>query len=96
MTANDSLALQTSELRQAVTDGRYADAERLLPAYTRAAAQLHNPEAAAGARDLIEWARKLALARKAEIAAQVASLRARRCGYVRRPARQAHTWELQG
>jgi hypothetical protein len=96
MIADDRLAVPAAELRRAVAEGRYADAERLLPAYTHAVAQLHNAEAAAEAGDLIEWARKLALARKAEIAAQVASLPAKRCGYVSRPVRPAHTWELEG
>jgi hypothetical protein len=94
MTAGPGVAAAAAALRQAVIEGRYADAERLLTGYTSAVAELRSPDAAAEACRLIDWARKLTLSRRKAAGASLAALPARRYGSVR--AESAHTWDMAG
>jgi len=96
MTSRHDLTREAAALRQAVIEGRYAEAKQLLLEYTSAIAELRNPDAAAEACGLMEWARKLTLGRKAAVAARVAAIPAsiRRYGETR--VQGAHTWDLVG
>jgi hypothetical protein len=96
MSADLNLTAAAARLRRAITEGRYADAQQCLAAYAHAVASLHDPASASEAGDLIAWARKLTLARRAAAAAQAASLAARPRGYITRRVQPAHTWEIEG
>jgi hypothetical protein len=96
MTAGNSPAAAAEALRQAVIEGRYADAERWLVEYARAVAQLRNPKAAEEACGLIEWARKLTLSRRKAAAASLAALPALARGYVRTGIERTQSWVIVG
>lgn len=96
MTSKHDLTTTAAALRQAVIEGRYAEARGLLVEYSSAIAELRNADAAAEACGLMEWARKLTLGRKVAAAARMTALpaAARRYGEVRLTG--AHTWDMVG
>ncbi len=87
-------------LRQAVSAGRFADAQALLLEYRRMldAAPAGEPERERmflEAAELVEWARRITLAARAAAAAQLASLPSAPPRYgIEAPAR--HSWEMVG
>lgn len=96
MTVNHDPAALSAALRKAATEGNWKEVERLLALYTGALAESRNPRTLTEARDLVEWTRRLALGRKAAIAAELAAIQTAPRGY--RPASlpSRHTWELEG
>ncbi len=87
MSAPKSGVEDAAEFRQAVRQGRYADAAKWLASSDFKG----SPQAAL---DLLAWARRLVLSQRAAAAAQLAETRSPRYGAP--PPRELHTWELEG
>jgi hypothetical protein len=98
MTADQNLNLTANAVRQAVCERQYDNVPQLLETYTRATAKTNAPEALIEARELMEWARRLILARRAALAARLAELVSRPRAYanVTDRVRPRHTWEVRG
>ncbi len=96
MTAQQDAHVAATDLKQAVAEGRYEDMDRLLPNYTRLVAEARSLELAAQARDLIEWARRLILARRTTLATQLAALPVQLPGYRSPDRRPTSTWQFEG
>ena len=80
-------------LREAVTQGRYADAKELLSSYSGLVAATASPETAEAAKEFIEWARRLILARRSILAGQLRQISTPRSYLCSAPA---HTLDLSG
>jgi hypothetical protein len=92
--ARQRLAEATGELRQAVTEGRYADAKELMANFSQMVAATKSPELALEAGEFIEWSRRLILARRAVLAGQIRQISMAPRSYVRSAA--THTFDLTG
>jgi hypothetical protein len=84
----------TADLRQAVTQGRYADAKELLATYSGMVEAAASPEAALAAGEFIEWARRLILARRTVLAGELRQISTVPRSYVCSAA--THTLDLRG
>ena len=74
LTVRERLEQAAADLRQAVIEDRYADSKELLVVYSRVLEENADPEMASKAGELIEWARRLILARRTAFAAQLRQL----------------------
>jgi hypothetical protein len=81
--------------REAVTDGRYAEADARLSGYVQLLRDSISPEAACEARELVAWARRLVLARKAALAEELRRVPAVPRGYLEAAA-VPNTFDLAG